>query len=200
MGFLAKLFGAKQTKSSQQASIVPTLEISTSFSSYYVEVRQKIPGALAATSVSAWDGYASPSGGYVNYGRFQVVGKNPTTNRKNKRTYEARNEEEACKCAEAAGLLGPFEISVLPALPPTDSQISYAKNLGATIPEDACKTDVSAIISRITDEDEEPASERLARKAHECGIKLSRYHGRKAILALARDLPSKEYGEILRAM
>ena len=170
MGFLAKLFGTKQTKLSQQASIVPTLEISTSFSSYYVAVRQKTPGALAATSVSAWDGYASPSGGYVNYGRFQVVGKNPITNRKNKRTYEARNEEEACKCAEAAGLLGPFEVSVLPALPPTDSQISYAKDLGATIPGDACKTDVSAIISRITDEDEEPASEHLARTAHECEI------------------------------
>ena len=200
MGFLAKLFGTKQTKLSQQASIVPTLEISTSFSSYYVAVRQKTPGALAATSVSAWDGYSSPSGGYVNYGRFQVVGKNPITNRKNKRTYEARNEEEACKCAEAAGLLGPFEVSVLPALPPTDSQISYAKDLGATIPGDACKTDVSAIISRITDEDEEPASEHLARTAHECGVKFSRYHGRKAILALARDLPSKEYSKVLRAM
>ncbi len=200
MGFFTKLFGTKHAKPFQYTTTIPSLEISTSFSSHYVEVRQKTRGELAATGISAWDGYVSPSGGYVNYGRFQVIGKNPATNRKNKRTYEARNEDEACKCAEDAGLLGPFEVSVLPALSPTDSQISYAKDLGATIPEGACKTDVSAIISRITDEDEEPASERLARKAHECGIKFSRYHGRKAILAQARDLPSKEYGEILRAI
>ena len=200
MGFFSKLFGPKQTKPILQSPVIPTLEISTSFSPYYVEVRQKTPGALAATPISAWDGYISPSGGYVNYGRFQVIGKNPATNRKNRRTYEIKTEEEACKCAEDAGLVGPFEVNVLPALPPTDTQLSYAKDLGATIPEDACKTDVSAIISRITDEDEEPASEHLARIAHECGVKFSRYHGRKAILALARDLPSKEYSKVLRAM
>lgn len=200
MGILSKLFGAKRTKTAQQTFPVPPLEISTSFSSYYVEIRQKTHGSLPPTPISAWDGYVSPSGGYVNYGRFQVIGKNPETNRKNKRIYEVKNEEEAQKCAEDAGLIGPFEICALPATPPTDSQLAYAKDLGATIPEGACKADVSAIISRITDEDEAPTSERLARKAHEYGVKFSRYHGQKAIIALAKDLPAKAYGEVLRAM
>lgn len=200
MGFLSSLFKTKQNKPPEQIFVPPTLEIeiTTSFSSHYVDIRQKTKGALEPTPICAWDGYVSPSGGYVNYGYYQVVGKNPTTNRKNKRTYEAKNEENARKCAEDAGLVEPFEISVLPAPSPTDAQLSYAKDLGATIPEGACKADVSAIISRITDEDETPASENLSRKANEFGIKFSRYHGRKAILNLARDLPAKMYGEILR--
>ena len=200
MGLFSKFFGSKPKKTVQRTSPAPTFEISVSLSSHYVEVRQKTSGALVATPISAWDGYISPSGGYVNYGRFQVIGKNPATNRKNKRTYEVKNEEDACKCAEDAGLVGPFEVSVLPAIPPTDAQLSYVRDLGATVPEGACKADVSAIISRITDEDEDPASECLVRKAHEYGIKFSRYHGRKAIMELAKGLPSKAYSEILRAM
>jgi len=45
-----------------------------------------------------------------------------------------------------------------PADNPTDRQLAYAKNLGLRIPKGACKTDVSALISRAEDNDEEPAA------------------------------------------
>ena len=158
---------------------------------------QKTSGTLPAIPISALDGYISPSGGFVNYGRFQVIGKNPATNRKNKRVYEVRNEDEARSHAESSGLVGPFEVSVLPSKPPSESQLSYAKSLGASIPDGACSHDVSAIISRITDNDESPVTEKLAHKAHIFGLKLSRYSGSKSINALASQLPPSEYLEFL---
>ena len=84
-----------------------------------------------------------------------------------------------------------------PASPPSDAQISYAHSLGAEIPEGACSLDVSAIISRITDGDEAPVSERLAQKAHEYELKISRYSGRAVILRLARSLPTAQYFELV---
>lgn len=195
MGFFSKLLGKKQAK--PQAPMIGGLEISTSFSSHYVEVRQKTPGVLQPAPLDAWDGYVSPSGGFVNYGVFQIIGKNPETKRKNKRTYRVRDKDAACKMAEENGLVGPFEVVVLPADPPTDSQLSYAKSLGATIPDGACKTDVSAIISRITDNDEAPATEKLARAAFQKGINISRYHGRTAIMSIAKSLPPVDYADFL---
>lgn len=195
MGFFSKLFGVKQA--SPQTPIIGKLEISTSFSSHYVEVRQKTPGTLQPAPLDAWDGYVSPSGGFIDYGVFQVIGKNPETKRKNKRTYRVRDKDAACKKAEENGLVGPFEITVLPADPPTEGQLAYAKDLGASIPDGACKTDVSAIISRITDDDESPASEELARAAFQKGINISRYHGRTEIMNIAKALPLMEYTDFL---
>ena len=51
-----------------------------------VEVRQRTPGELPLAYVGE---YESPSGGFVNYGRFRVVGVNRETGRKNTRKYEA---------------------------------------------------------------------------------------------------------------
>lgn len=177
-----------------------TITVEASLSVRDVEVRQKTRGDLPAIPLDAWDGYTSPSGGFVNYGRFQVVGKNPATNRKNKRTYEVRDEEAARKCAEGSGLVGPFDVTVLPSLPPSEAQLSYVKDLGATVPNGACKADVSAIISRITDDDEAPVSENLARLAHAHGIKISRFSGKRVIMRLARDLPTSDYMKFVRAM
>ena len=90
MGFFAKLFGSTQVKRPSKASLDTHVQITTTFSSHYDNVVQKTSGTLPAIPVSALDGYISPSGGFVNYGRFQVIGKNPATNRKNKRVYEVR--------------------------------------------------------------------------------------------------------------
>lgn len=189
-------------KGSDDGIFVPHTSISLecSFSSYYTEIKQKTAGLLPAIPLSAWDGYISPSGGYVNFGRFQVTGINPKTNRKNKRIVEAQNAESAFECVRNMGLIAPFEVLVLPSLPPTERQLSYAKDLGAVIPDGACQVDISAIISRITDDDEGQAPEQLAHQAHIFGLKISRYHGRKAIMSISENLPRAKRGEFLLSL
>lgn len=198
MGFLSKLFGSAQTSPSQQTNDNVSVSASVSVTSRYIEIRQKTKGLLPAAPLEAVDGYISPSGGYVNYARFQVTCINPSTNRKNKRVYEVRTEEDACKCAENDGFKGPYEIVALPSSPPSERQLSFAKTLEAVLPDGACALDVSAIISRITDNDEKPASAKLVRQAHIRGLKFSRYHGKAAIMSIAKaNLSVVEYGDFI---
>lgn len=182
MGFLSRLFS-----NSQAVSTPVKVEISVSQSSYYVETKQKTRGVLPAISSKALDGYVSPSGGFVSYGRFQVIGTNPDTKRKNKRIYEVKDSGCACKYAERDGLIGPFDITVLPSVPPSDRQLAYAKSLGARIPSGACFLDVSAIISRITENEEKLDSENIAKLAFAYGVKFSRYHSKSAIMNIAKN-------------
>lgn len=201
MGFLSKLFGTFRTPQQQQQQQQTeniTISITSEYSSRYVKICQKTKGLLPCISINAIDGYVSPSGGFVNFARFQVIGINPKTKRKNKRVYETRSEEEACNIAENEGLIGPFEVTILPSVEPSEHQLSYAKDLEAIIPDGACSSDVSAIISRITDNDEQAASEKLAHLAHSYGLKFSRYHGRTVIMRLARtQLSSTEYNNFI---
>lgn len=66
--------------------------------------------------------------------------------------------------------------------PLTDRQMDYALEFEVMIPDGVCKDDVSAIISRIADEDEEAPDPGLSRYAHACGVKFSRFVGAKALL------------------
>lgn len=169
-----------------------TITMETTYSRHTVEIKQRTIGVLPATPVEAWNGYRSQSGGYVNFAKFQVVGKNPNTNRKNKRIYCAKSEEEACaKAKDTDGLVEPFEITILPYEPPTQRQLDYAKSLEAIIPDGACKIDVSAIISRITDDDEEPAPIGLAKLGNMYGLLFSRYHGKKSNFRYGQRVTSK---------
>ena len=176
-----------------------TFSISAEYRVYKDETRQRTPGVLSAMSLASWDNYVSPSGGFVNYARFDVIGKNPETKRKNKRYIEAKDEASACRRMEEKGFIGPFEVTVLPIEPPTERQLEYAKSLGASIPEGACKRDVSAIITRITENDEGPVSASKARAAFEADLKISRYSGTHEIMSLANSLPADEFSKILRA-
>lgn len=202
MGLLSKLFGTSKPPANQQSTNSDiSIQSSVSLTSHYVEVRQKTKGLLPAISLDVLDGYISPSGGFVNYARFQVIGINPSTNRKNKRVYEVRIEEDARKCAESEGLIEPFEITVLPSVPPSERQLEYAKVLEACIPDGACSLDVSAIISRITDNDEKPVSNKVAFQAQKYGLKFSRYHGRAAILKIAEaSLSVMEYSNFVLSL
>lgn len=202
MGFLSKLFGASKPPVNQQLSNNDiTIQSTVTSTSYYVEIRQKTKGLLPAIPLDILDGYISPSGGFVNYARFQVVGVNPSTNRKNKRVYETRFEEDARKCAKNEGLVEPFEITVLPSVPPSERQLEYANVLEACIPDGACSLDVSAIISRITDNDETPVSNNVACQAQKYGLKFSRYHGRAAILKIAEtSLSVIEYSNFVLSL
>lgn len=143
-----------------------------------VEVVQRTPGELPMADVG---GYVSPSGGFVNFGRFKVVGMNASTGRKNTKRYETQTKEEARTAAAADGLMEPMTVEAEPSEGPTEQQMAYALDLKAVIPAGACKADVSAIISRITDEDEAAPDPGLSRWAHDCGVRFSRYVGHDAL-------------------
>ncbi|MBO6231756.1 MAG: zinc ribbon domain-containing protein [Ruminococcus sp.] len=92
----------------------------------------------------------------------------------------------------------PFEVSVLPSRKPTDGQLAYATDLSISLPPGACFEDVSALISRVVDDDEAPVCEELAVAAYCNGWNLSRYSGTKILLELAaKRLPTEEYKELL---
>lgn len=202
MGFLSKLFGSSKSPSTQQLPDNDiSIESSVTLTSRYVEIRQKTKGLLPSIPLDVLGGYISPSGGFVNYARFQVVGINPSTKRKNKRVYEVYFEEDALQCAKNEGLIEPFEITVLPSVPPSERQLEYAKVLEACIPDGACSLDVSAIISRITDNDEKPISNKVACQAQKYGLKFSRYHGKAAILKIAEaSLSVIEYSNFVLSL
>lgn len=193
---------AEKLRAQELADILSNtkLTILHSFSSRHVEIKQKTSGCLQPFSVDAWAGYVSPSGGFVNFAIYQVIGINPKTGRKNKRVYKEFREEYAIKRAEIEGFVAPFEVHLLKSESPSERQLEYAKELGITIPEGVCRLDVSALISRVTDDDEGPADENLASQAHIYGVQFSRYHGRKAILSMARTLPAEDYCDFLQSI
>jgi len=181
-------------------SALGTVTLDTQFYTSYDETKQKTFGILPSISLEACDGYISPSGGFINYTIFQVTGKNPNTKRKNKRVIEAKTQEDACKKAAEKGLVEPFEVKVLPAPEPTERQIEYAQDLCAPIPKGACQYDVSAIISRIIDDCEEPVSEQFAKLANQYGIMFSRFESRNSIMKKAIGLPSQQYIELVKVI
>ena len=159
-----------------------------------VEVAQQTPGELPMADVG---GYVSPSGGFVNFGRFRVSGMNASTGRKNTKRYEVRTEEEARAAATADGLGDPMTVEVEQNEGPTEQQVAYALDLKATIPAGACKADVSAIISRITDEDEAAPDPGLSRWAHDCGVRFSRFVGHDALLGyMSHQLQGADAGTL----
>lgn len=166
--------------------------VTTSFLAKQVEVKQKMNGCLSPTRVESIDGYVSPSGGYINYAVYQVIGKNPQTNRMNKKKYDAFSENEAITNALNDGLVQPFEVSVIPARIPTERQIAYANDLSIELPENVCFDDVSALISRVYNDDENPADELTMHILHQEKFKLSRFCGQKALLEMIDNSPSEQ--------
>lgn len=200
MGLFSKLLGISKSASSQliEDDVSLSVESSVTMTTRYIEVKQHTKGLLPSVSLATIDGYVSPSGGFVNFARFQVTGMKPETKRKNKRIYEVRYKEEAVQLAEKDGLVAPFEVAVLPQKPPTERQLAYAKVLEAVLPDGACSLDVSAIISRITDNEEEMPREVVARQAHLFGVNFSRYFSTAAIMRAAEaQLSVVEYSNFV---
>lgn len=158
----------------------PAATVSVKIERREVEVKQRAPGELAMADVG---GYVSPSGGFINFGLYKIAGVNPTTGRKNTKKYEAQTEQAARELATADGLAEPMTVTVEPAKPVTERQMEYALDLKAAIPDGCCGDDVSAIIARITDEDEEAPDPGLSKYAHACGVRFSRFIGAGALLA-----------------
>lgn len=125
---------------------------------------------------------------YIPEARFIVRGVNTTTNRKNKKTYTASSEADAIQQAEAAGLAGPFEITVEPADEATESQLAYAANIGLKVPKGACKADLSALLSRAEENDERAALPGVLEFLAGRGWRGSALIGYDAMLATVRNL------------
>lgn len=131
-----------------------------------------------ASTMTEIEGYVSPSGGYCNYGIFEVVAIKKETGRKNKRVYEAKTEEGAKEQAREEGFIDPMEVKVLPAEKPTEAQLRYARNLRATVPPDAGKWDVSEIIDRMVEGDQESPNPQILQYADDVGLKFSKFIGK----------------------
>lgn len=135
------------------------LTISTATTEHYVE--RFIADGIEVSRLNL-GGYQSPSGGYVNWTRYEVKGKNAATNRKNTRRYAVRSESALASIAAADGLLEPYEIRVMPNDAPTDKQIEYLHSWNVEVPVGAVKEDVSAILSRLEDSYSVVAEERIS--------------------------------------
>lgn len=191
MGFFSSLFKKNANKPIQTKLNEPSPPvIEKRISSYYTEVKLASDKTISRVSL---DGYRSPSGGYLNWAEFKVIGINPKTNRKNTRSIKAVDQDAAIMVAEKE-LLSPSISAIIPHTAPTCLDLEEAHDLGITVPDNACSTDISCMMDRVYNYDEvvsekwisddtkllevipSPASdERLAKFAHNKGIRFSMY-------------------------
>jgi hypothetical protein len=102
---------------------------------------------------------------------FEVAGKGKDTGRKRQRIYTAESESEARSKAEADGTIVE-SIRELPPEPATERQLSYAKDLGISIPSNPTKNEMIYLISKAVDP---PASNAQLYCLNEHGIQLDKY-------------------------
>jgi len=125
---------------------------------------------------------------------FEVQGYGRDTNRKRKHTYSARNEEEAILLASHDGTIVETVIRIPEPGPElaTERQVSYATSLGLVFPSDITLTEMSHLISRRVDEDEE-APAWLREYAAVLGLPVTAYVGKRALYDWVH-IHLKEYG------
>ncbi len=107
------------------------------------------------------------------------------TETKKKRTVmqEAKSVEELIQILTAKGYVAPFEIEELEPEPPTERQLSYAKDLGIQIPIGISRFQLSILIDRKVNNDSEPNPE-LVTYAEVMGIDFPDFVGKKALYDL----------------
>lgn len=116
--------------------------------------------------------------------RFEVVGIGRETGRRRKKVYTVYNQEAAILAASVDGIIVEMgKIIQLPVAPPTESQLSYAKDLGIAVSDNATWEDVRDMISCCVDHDK-PATERHKSFAQMYGIEYTEYVGRKRLFAM----------------
>lgn len=91
----------------------------------------------------------------MNYVMYRIKGKHSETKRVRTLKIFAWNEDDAKKQALESGLESCASIEIIPFEEPTQNQLDYARDLGIRLPTDATKDDVSALIDRKINEDEE---------------------------------------------
>lgn len=111
--------------------------------------------------------------------KYKVIGRARDSNRERKRVYSAFDEEEARRIAEADGFVIE-QIQLVPADPPTEPQLSYAKGLGISVPHGATKDDLSDLISAKLDNDM-IATDRHKAFAKRYRVEITNYTGKCAL-------------------
>lgn len=112
--------------------------------------------------------------------KYKVRGVSKETGRKRTLKLVAQNREKAEAELMTRGLLPPYEFEEEEFEPPTDRQIDYAIDLGIKISPTLTKKDLSALISKKVDDDED-ASEGLMKFAYDKNIYVSPYIGEKEL-------------------
>lgn len=112
--------------------------------------------------------------------KYKVRGISKETGRKRTLKLVAQNREKAEAELMTRGLLPPYEFEEEEFEPPTDRQIDYAIDLGIRISPTLTKKDLSALISKKVDDDED-ASEGLMKFAYDKNICVSPYIGEKEL-------------------
>lgn len=112
--------------------------------------------------------------------KYKVRGISKETGRKRTLKLVAQNREKAEAELMTRGLLPPYEFEEEEFEPPTDRQIDYAIDLGIKISPTLTKKDLSALISKKVDDDED-ASEGLMKFAYDKNIYVSPYIGEKEL-------------------
>lgn len=102
------------------------------------------------------------------------------TNRKRTVKKPAFNEDEIRQYMLDSGFLEPIEIEEIPFPPATEAQINAIREHQHHVPQNICKDDASAIISKSMDNDATPNPE-LFTYATEQKIMVSYYTGKKAL-------------------
>lgn len=111
--------------------------------------------------------------------RYQISGTGTSTGRKRKRVYSATSEEHARELATADETAVDI-IEELPPEPPSESQLSFAAELGIALPPGVGKHDVSALISRHTQRDKEPTARHWGFAAS-YGVEANQHVGKKML-------------------
>lgn len=131
--------------------------------------------------------YISPSGGYLNYAIFSVEGINSNTGRKKTLRYKCKTEQEAAKLAMLDGIIDIKLIQAVPFEKPTERQIATCKEHNRSIPADANKIDVSFLMTKDIENENEPGIE-LLKYADSIGAKFSYFAGKESIEEIINQL------------
>lgn len=117
-----------------------------------------------------------------------MTGIKPSTGRKNQFLVKnARDEADAYQQIRASGLIEPYTCELLPADPPTERQLDFAKDLRLILPPGANMRDVSGFIARVWgkedwfDFDETAPTPGLARFADDMRVWFSRCDCQRAL-------------------
>ena len=135
----------------------------------------------------------------LTYKYVEITGGNPKTKSLKPKTIHIKvpnslsHEDISTHPEVTEQLIAPYEIAEIPNDPPTDRQLEYAKDLGIRIPKNACKEDVSALISRSVDNDDSVPNPELIDFATQHHLMFSSYIGKKALYDLVfRELPLED--------
>ena len=110
---------------------------------------------------------------------FEIKAVYSKSNKTRKRQIVAKDKESAIEKMRVEGYIDPFEV-IEYIEPPTENQLEYAKALKISVPPDASKADVSALIDRAKFDYSDPNPE-LVEYANEIGLIFSDYIGKKGL-------------------